>query len=116
LGVSLKLAEKINKAQLYTCIFLPKKKNRFTSDRETLSIDRQFLWRDALLVSPVLDIGAVTVTAYFPSGNWFDYSTVSEYLKNLSCFMFYIFASSLMDTKINFLMTKIIFTGGKNYF
>jgi alpha-glucosidase (family GH31 glycosyl hydrolase) len=57
-------------------VLLPNK-IRFTSERETFSIDRQFLWRDALLVSPVLDIGAVTVTAYFPSGSWFDYYTVS---------------------------------------
>ncbi|XP_059472228.1 maltase-glucoamylase-like [Neocloeon triangulifer] len=47
----------------------------FTSDQETWNIDRQFLWRDSLLVSPALDIGALTVTAYFPAGNWFDYYT-----------------------------------------
>jgi hypothetical protein len=29
------------------------------------------------LVSPALDIGAVTVTAYFPAGDWFDFYTVS---------------------------------------
>ncbi|CAB3369876.1 Hypothetical predicted protein [Cloeon dipterum] len=51
----------------------------FTSDQETWNIDRQFLWRDALLVSPALDIDSVVVSAYFPAGDWFDYYTGEKY-------------------------------------
>jgi alpha-glucosidase (family GH31 glycosyl hydrolase) len=37
------------------------------------------------LFSPVLDIGAVGVTAYFPAGIWFDYYTVRKFIKSLLC-------------------------------
>lgn len=40
-------------------------------------MDRQLLWGEALLVTPVLEAGKVEVTGYFPSGTWYDLQTVS---------------------------------------
>ena len=42
----------------------------FPSDVTTLSINGQFMWGDAILISPVLDQGSTTVKAYFPQGYW----------------------------------------------
>ncbi|XP_048465298.1 lysosomal alpha-glucosidase isoform X2 [Rhincodon typus] len=59
----------------------------FPEDRNTYSIDKQFLLGSYLLVSPVLEAGAVTVMAYFPRGVWYDFYTGSalrstgEYVK-----------------------------------
>ncbi|XP_066250642.1 lysosomal alpha-glucosidase-like [Euwallacea similis] len=47
----------------------------FYKDRETLSIDKQFLWGSALLIVPVLEESATSVNAYFPEGRWYDYYT-----------------------------------------
>ncbi|KAK7508001.1 hypothetical protein BaRGS_00000966 [Batillaria attramentaria] len=38
----------------------------------TEAIDRQFMWGNELLVSPVLDQGAISVNAYIPPGRWYD--------------------------------------------
>ncbi|KAF0688803.1 Aste57867_19625 [Aphanomyces stellatus] len=44
--------------------------------QDTLAIDRQYLLGHALLVSPVLDDGARSVTAYLPvDATWFDFLT-----------------------------------------
>lgn len=40
-------------------------------------MDRQLLWGEALLVTPVLEAGKVEVTGYFPAGTWYDLQTVS---------------------------------------
>lgn len=40
-------------------------------------MDRQLLWGEALLVTPVLEAGKVEVTGYFPPGTWYDLQTVS---------------------------------------
>ncbi|XP_055954358.1 lysosomal alpha-glucosidase [Patella vulgata] len=42
---------------------------------DTYSIDRQFLWGPALLISPALDLDQYTVEAYIPVGYWYDYYT-----------------------------------------
>ncbi|KAK6169329.1 hypothetical protein SNE40_020405 [Patella caerulea] len=42
---------------------------------DTYSIDRQFLWGPALLISPALDKDQYTVEAYIPVGYWYDYYT-----------------------------------------
>lgn len=42
----------------------------------TYSVDKQFLWGRGLLVTPVLEPGADSVTGYFPRGVWYDYYTV----------------------------------------
>ena len=49
----------------------------FPSDPSALSIDRQFMLGSAILVSPVLDQGVTTCTAYFPKGFWYSLSTLS---------------------------------------
>ncbi|XP_051878369.1 lysosomal alpha-glucosidase-like isoform X2 [Pristis pectinata] len=59
----------------------------FPEDKNTYSIDRQFLWGRSLLITPVLEPGASSVTAYFPKGVWYNLYTGSplvstgEYVK-----------------------------------
>lgn len=47
-------------------------------DVNTITIDRQFLWGDKLLISPVVTPKTDFVTAYFPQGYWYDYFTQGE--------------------------------------
>ncbi len=46
----------------------------FPSDLTTVNIDRQFMVGSSILVSPVVDQGATSVTAYFPSGLWYSFA------------------------------------------
>lgn len=48
--------------------------NPEVKDRET-----EFLFGEQLLVVPVLEAGAVTVEAYLPAGDWYDYYTGMHY-------------------------------------
>lgn len=50
---------------------------RFPSDPVSQTIDGQFLWGSSLLISPVLERGAVEVAAYLPSGTWYSLHNVS---------------------------------------
>lgn len=50
---------------------------RFPEDPRTWTVDRQLLWGEALLITPVLEAGKVEVTGYFPSGTWYDLQAVS---------------------------------------
>ncbi|KAL1277698.1 hypothetical protein QQF64_024371 [Cirrhinus molitorella] len=43
----------------------------FPTDPNCQAIDRQFLWGSSLLISPVLEEGALEVTAYLPPGTWY---------------------------------------------
>uniref|UniRef100_A0A2K5D9Z9 alpha-glucosidase n=1 Tax=Aotus nancymaae TaxID=37293 RepID=A0A2K5D9Z9_AOTNA len=49
--------------------------HEFVSDQATWDIDSQFLLGPAFLVSPVLELNARNVTAYFPRARWYDYYT-----------------------------------------
>ncbi|NWR81271.1 MGA protein, partial [Centropus unirufus] len=53
--------------------------HEFVEDKMTWEIYRQFLWGPALLISPVLEQGAVAVNAYLPNARWYDYHT-DEYI------------------------------------
>uniref|UniRef100_M4B1X3 alpha-glucosidase n=1 Tax=Hyaloperonospora arabidopsidis (strain Emoy2) TaxID=559515 RepID=M4B1X3_HYAAE len=44
----------------------------FPTDVATHEIDHQFMFGDALLVTPVVTQGATSVTGYFPAGTWFN--------------------------------------------
>ena len=46
---------------------------QYPTDATTFSIDRQFLVGSNVMVIPVLDQGATSVQAYFPSGVYYDY-------------------------------------------
>uniref|UniRef100_A0A3B5ANW4 Glucosidase alpha, acid n=1 Tax=Stegastes partitus TaxID=144197 RepID=A0A3B5ANW4_9TELE len=43
----------------------------FPTDPNCQTIDRQFLWGSSLLISPVLEPGAVELAAYLPAGTWY---------------------------------------------
>lgn len=43
----------------------------FPHDQNTWTIDRQFMWGEALLITPVVEQGQTTVTGYFPAGMWY---------------------------------------------
>lgn len=45
------------------------------SDQTALGVDTQFMWGSSVMISPVLEQGAVTVNAYFPMGLWYAFST-----------------------------------------
>eukprot|EP01034_Spumella_vulgaris_P029295 gene29295-36320_t len=46
----------------------------FPSDATALTIDRQFMLGNAILVSAVLEQGATHVDAYFPQGFWYNFA------------------------------------------
>lgn len=50
---------------------------RFPEDPRTWTVDRQLLWGEALLITPVLEAGKAEVTGYFPAGTWYDLQAVS---------------------------------------
>ncbi|XP_077980370.1 lysosomal alpha-glucosidase-like [Glandiceps talaboti] len=49
----------------------------YPKDKMTYSIDTQFLWGEALMITPVLNENATSVEAYFPDDDtvWYDYYT-----------------------------------------
>ncbi|KAB0356151.1 hypothetical protein FD754_000307 [Muntiacus muntjak] len=47
----------------------------FPEDPSTWTVDRQLLWGEALLITPVLEAEKVEVTGYFPQGTWYDLQT-----------------------------------------
>uniref|UniRef100_A0A671MMX9 alpha-glucosidase n=1 Tax=Sinocyclocheilus anshuiensis TaxID=1608454 RepID=A0A671MMX9_9TELE len=49
--------------------------HEFVSDENTWSIDRQFLWGPALLITAALDPGVSVVRGYVPNARWYDYHT-----------------------------------------
>ncbi|NXA75611.1 LYAG glucosidase, partial [Thryothorus ludovicianus] len=50
----------------------------FPWDEATWELDRQFLWGQSLLVTPVLEPGVDSVTGYVPQGTWYDFYTGSS--------------------------------------
>lgn len=51
----------------------------FPNDTESYEIDRQFMWGEALLMTPVVEQGVVSVEGYFPAAKWYDYHTGREF-------------------------------------
>jgi len=51
----------------------------FPEDENVIDNDRQFLIGDAILVSPVLDEGQITVTAYFPEARWYNFYSFEQF-------------------------------------
>lgn len=45
----------------------------FPSDPTAVTIDRQFMFGDAILLTPVVDQGATSVSGYFPAGLWYNF-------------------------------------------
>jgi alpha-glucosidase (family GH31 glycosyl hydrolase) len=48
--------------------------HEFPTDVQTHSIDTQFLWGPAFLITPVITQGATSVTGYFPNARWYRYA------------------------------------------
>ncbi|KAL5020346.1 hypothetical protein ScPMuIL_003238 [Solemya velum] len=46
---------------------------QYPRDMNSYSIDKQFMWGQHMLISPVLTQGATSVNAYFPRDTWYDY-------------------------------------------
>ncbi|XP_029922224.1 maltase-glucoamylase, intestinal [Myripristis murdjan] len=49
--------------------------HEFVNDKATWDIYKQFLWGPALLITPAMDPGAVSVDGYVPDARWYDYHT-----------------------------------------
>ncbi|XP_059802933.1 maltase-glucoamylase [Hypanus sabinus] len=49
--------------------------HEFPSDNVTWTVDHQFLWGPALLITPVLEPKTEDVNAYVPDAVWYDYET-----------------------------------------
>ncbi|XP_023648457.2 sucrase-isomaltase, intestinal isoform X1 [Paramormyrops kingsleyae] len=47
--------------------------HEFVRDRTTWSIDRQFLWGPALLITPAMEPGVTEVLGYIPDARWYDF-------------------------------------------
>ncbi|OQV19546.1 Sucrase-isomaltase, intestinal, partial [Hypsibius exemplaris] len=58
----------------------------FPTDLTARNIDRQFMWGDALLVTPVLDPDVTSVRGYFPNGDWYDFETGGELVHTASAY------------------------------
>ncbi|KAI0823812.1 alpha-glucosidase [Trametes gibbosa] len=51
---------------------------QFPKDAQTFGIDTQFLYGDAILVSPVLDENATSVRAYYPDAPFYDFHALTK--------------------------------------
>lgn len=51
----------------------------FPDDPTAFDVDRQFMWGESLLITPVLEQGVVSVEGYFPAGTWYDYHTGRQF-------------------------------------
>ncbi|XP_046554565.1 lysosomal alpha-glucosidase-like [Haliotis rubra] len=46
----------------------------FPEDKSSYSVDKQFMWGPALMISPALEQNVTSVLAYFPRSTWFYFS------------------------------------------
>jgi len=49
--------------------------HEYPKDSATWSLDKQFLWGPAFMITPVLEQNQTSVKAYFPDDVWYDYYT-----------------------------------------
>lgn len=49
--------------------------HNFPRDQTTWSIDTQFMWGQAFMITPVLQQGRTELDVYFPEGRWYDFYT-----------------------------------------
>ncbi|XP_043558940.1 maltase-glucoamylase, intestinal [Chiloscyllium plagiosum] len=66
-----------HKANVYGATVVRPLLHEFPTDSATWTIDRQFLWGPALLITPVLDPNTEIVHAYVPDAVWYEYETGS---------------------------------------
>lgn len=52
---------------------------QFPGDRVAAALDSEWMFGDALLVSPIVTEGATSTQVYLPAGTWFDYATGKRY-------------------------------------
>ena len=78
----------------------------YPQDIKTHKIDKQFMFGEAILVTPVLDQGAKTVKAYFPNDTWYNYR--SGYRLDLSQSQYLDLDVSLDDIPIHVRGGRII--------
>ncbi|KAK5868335.1 hypothetical protein PBY51_009361 [Eleginops maclovinus] len=52
--------------------------HEFVNEITTWNIHKQFLWGPALLITPALDPGVISVDGYVPNTRWYDYYTAKE--------------------------------------
>ncbi|CDW53293.1 Gal mutarotas 2 and Glyco hydro 31 domain contain ing protein [Trichuris trichiura] len=55
----------------------------FPADANTWNLDDQFLWGSCIMVSPVIEEGAISRDVYYPKARWFSYFNRTEHI-NLS--------------------------------
>lgn len=46
----------------------------FPLDPNVYPLEEQFMWGPSVLISPVLEAGKTSVSAYFPAGRWYDFA------------------------------------------
>ena len=101
---------------LYTLFYLSNSEGKpvirplwmtFPRDKETHDIQFQFMWGDAVMISPVLEENSTQVNAYFPQGVWYELAT------NSFAFDFSTIGSTYVDLYTPLTKANVHIYGGK---